>query len=160
MTDHVEAVLAQWRRERPDLDVSPMAVIGRISRVAKQADDHLARNFADHGLDRASFDVLATLRRSGEPFTLAPKDLAGSTMVTSSAVAQRLNKLEADGLVVREPSEADGRGKKVHLTDVGRRLVDAALPHHLATEEELLAPLTKRERRQLADLLAKLDQHR
>ena len=157
MSDHVDMVLRQWAAERPDLDVSPMAVVGRLSRVARRFDDELAETFARHGLDAASFDVLATLRRSGPPYTLSPKDLTASSMVTSAAIAQRLNRLEDQGLVRRSPSSADRRGKQVTLTDAGRAAVDAALPDHVATEHGLLAALDDDERRTLAALLAKLD---
>ena len=158
MTDHVGRVLEQWAAERPDLDVSPMAVVGRLSRVARRFDEQLAETFANHGLDAASFDVLATLRRSGPPYTLTPKDLSASSMVTSAAIAQRLNRLEAQGYVRRSPSSADRRGKLVSLTDAGRSAVDAALPDHVATEQRLLAALDKDERAALAALLAKLDE--
>lgn len=157
MTDHVDKVLAQWARERPDLDASPMAVVGRLSRVARRFTEEMAETFSAHGLDAAAFDVLATLRRSGSPFTLSPTDLTADSMVTSSAVAQRLNRLEAQGLVRRSPSPEDGRGKQVTLTAEGRRVVDAALPAHIATEHRLLAGLSGKERETLATLLAKLD---
>lgn len=157
MADHVETVLTQWKRERPDLDVSPMAVVGRLSRVARRFDERLSRNFAAHGLDAAAFDVLATLRRSGPPYTLSPKSLSSGAMVTSSAIAQRLNRLEGQGLVARSPSSTDGRGKQVMLTDRGRAIVDHALPDHVQTEHELLHALDNEERRTLAVLLAKLD---
>ncbi|MDM7991375.1 MarR family transcriptional regulator [Arthrobacter sp. zg-Y877] len=157
MNDHVGTVLEQWAAERPDLDVSPMAVVGRLSRVARRFDEQLAATFAKHGLDAASFDVLATLRRSGAPYTLSPKDLTASSMVTSSAIAQRLNRLEAQGYVLRAPSSEDRRGKQVTLTDAGRTAVDAALPDHVATEHRLLAILDGSERKVLAALLAKLE---
>ncbi|MCQ1955734.1 MarR family transcriptional regulator [Arthrobacter sp. zg-Y826] len=157
MNDHVSMVLRQWAAERPDLDVSPVAVVGRLSRVARRFDEQLAATFAKHGLDAASFDVLATLRRSGKPYTLSPKDLTASSMVTSSAIAQRLNRLEEQGYVVRSPSSVDRRGKQVTLTDAGRAAVDAALPDHVSTEHRLLAALDENEREALAALLAKLD---
>lgn len=157
MSDHVGRILEQWATERPDLDVSPMAVVGRLSRVARRFDEQLAPTFARHGLDAASFDVLATLRRSGEPYTLAPKDLSASSMVTSAAIAQRLNRLEMQGYVRRSPSSTDRRGKLVSLTDAGRAAVDAALPDHVATERRLLSVLSETERTALAALLAKLD---
>lgn len=157
MSDHVGRILEQWAAERPDLDVSPMAVVGRLSRVARRFDEQLAATFARHGLDAASFDVLATLRRSGPPYTLTPKDLSASSMVTSAAIAQRLNRLEAQGYVHRSPSSTDRRGKLVSLTDAGKTAVDAALPDHVATEQRLLDALDTTERTALAALLAKLD---
>lgn len=156
MNDHVDAVLAQWKLQRPDLDASPMAVIGRLSIAARHVDDHLGANFARHHLDSATFDVLATLRRAGAPYALSPKDLSRSAMVTSSAIAQRLNKMEAQGLVIREPHSEDGRGKRVRLTATGLAAIEDILPAHLAAEQELLAPLSAAERTQLATLLGKL----
>ncbi|MBM7782166.1 MarR family winged helix-turn-helix transcriptional regulator [Arthrobacter tumbae] len=155
MSDHVDGIVQQWHRERPHLDVSPMHVMGRLSRVAQQVERRLEENFVRHGLDSGSFDVLATLRRNGSPYTLSPKDLAASAMITSSAVAQRLNRLEDRGLITRVKSSVDGRGTEVTLTQQGRDLVDATLPTHLATEEELLAGLSPAERHALADLLRK-----
>ncbi|WP_022928100.1 MarR family winged helix-turn-helix transcriptional regulator [Patulibacter americanus] len=156
MTDHVAGVLDQWARERPDLDVSPMAVVGRVSRVSRRFAAETARTFAQHGLDHASFDVLATLRRAGPPYALSPTALTRSSMVTSGAISQRLDRLEARGLVVRRPRPTDGRGTDVALTDEGKALVDRALPDHLATEERLLAALSDEQRAELATLLSAL----
>jgi DNA-binding MarR family transcriptional regulator len=156
MATGVDQILAQWTRVRPDLDVSPMAVIGRLARVAAVIDVRLASTFATFGLDAASFDVLATLLRSGDPYSLAPKDLADAAMVTSSAIAQRVNKLAAADLVTRHKSNADGRGTLVTLTPKGKNLVEMTLPHHLKTEHNVLQSLTKRERATLADLLQRL----
>lgn len=155
--DHVAAVLEQWGRERPDVDVSPMAVIGRLSRVARRIEVRLGENFAAQGIDAATFDVLATLRRSGAPYTLSPKDLVETSMVTSSAIAQRLNKLEAEGLIERALNQRDGRGKLVHLTDKGRSVVDSVLPTHMAVEQEFLQALSPEQQDTLADLLTALD---
>ncbi len=157
MKDQIEQILAQWTTERPDLDASPMAVIGRISRVSRKVDTRLAATFARHGLDAAAFDVLATLRRSGAPYTLSPSELTASTMVTSAAIAQRLNRLEERGLVSRTKNSSDGRGKKVALTADGLALVERALPDHLATEESILAGLSSEERKALAGLLARIE---
>lgn len=154
--DHVDRILAQWNRARPGLDVSPMAVIGRLGRAAAVVDARLAATFASHGIDSGTFDVLATLARQGETFRITPAELAADAMITSSAVAQRLNRLDRLGLVVREPNPDDGRGKFVRLTDAGRELLDAVLPDHLVTEREILAPLSAEERDTLAGLLSKL----
>ncbi|REF00855.1 MarR family winged helix-turn-helix transcriptional regulator [Thermomonospora umbrina] len=156
MADHVDRVLEQWATHRPDLDASPMAVIGRLSRLARLVDAELGRTFAEHGLDRASFDVLATLRRSGPPFRLTPTELTRSSMVTSGAITQRLDRLESRGLVGRTPSASDGRGVLVALTDDGRALIDRVLPHHIDTENRILAALTRPRRDQLADTLRDL----
>ena len=156
MIDHVDGILAQWHRERPDLDVSPMGVIGRLSRAAAAVDVRLARNFAAHDLDRGSFDVLATLLRNGSPHQLTPARLAADAMITSSAVAQRLNRLEARGLITREPNPEDGRGSLVTLTPAGKAAVEETLPDHLAAEEEMLAALGPDERATLAELLSRV----
>ncbi|MGW4110209.1 MarR family winged helix-turn-helix transcriptional regulator [Actinosynnema sp. NPDC004786] len=156
MADHVDLVLGQWHARRPDLDVSPMAVIGRLSRLARLVDGELGRTFAAHGLDRASFDVLATLRRSAPPHRLTPTELMRASMVTSGAVTQRLDRLEARGLVARTPNEHDGRGVVVSLTEAGFELIDRVLPDHLATEDRVLGALSAREREALADTLKRL----
>ncbi|MFC9324715.1 MarR family winged helix-turn-helix transcriptional regulator [Kitasatospora sp. NPDC057015] len=156
MTDHVDKVLEQWGRERPDLDVSPMAVIGRLKRLYRLLDVETRKTFAAHGLDPASFDVLATLRRSGPPHRLTPAELMRTSMVTSGAVTQRLDRLEARGLVTRTPSESDGRVVFVALTADGRALIDEALPDHVDTEHRLLSGLTAPQRDTLADTLRDL----
>lgn len=156
MTDHVDRVLDQWRTERPDLDVSPMAVIGRLSRLNRLVDAELRQTFGAHGLDGGSFDVLATLRRSGPPHRLTPAELMRASMVTSGAISQRLDRLEARGLVTRTPSEKDGRVVYVALTDDGRTLIDRALPDHVETEHRVLAGLSRAQREALAGVLREL----
>ncbi|MCU7820568.1 MarR family winged helix-turn-helix transcriptional regulator [Kitasatospora sp. DSM 101779] len=156
MADHVDTVLAQWARQRPDLDVSPMAVIGRLKRVVAALEPEMRRTFAAHGLDAASFDVLATLRRNGPDRPLTPAELMRSAMVTSGAITQRLDRLQANGLVTRSPSPTDGRVVLVSLTDEGLALIDGALPDHLATEERLLAGLDPAARDGLAATLRTL----
>lgn len=156
MADHVDLVLEQWGEQRPDLDASPMGVIGRLSRLSQLFDGELRRNFARNDLDRASFDVLATLRRSNSEHSLTPAGLMHSSMVTSGAISQRLDRLEARGLVTRAPSETDGRGVRVTLTAEGLKLIDAVLPTHVDTEHQLLAGLSADEQKQLAGLLRTL----
>src|SRR5215216_28766 len=156
MADHVDLVLEQWGEQRPDLDASPMAVLGRLKRLAQLVDTELRRNFALHDLDSASFDVLATLRRSNSEHSLTPAGLMRSSMVTSGAITQRLDRLERRGLVTRSPNEHDGRGVDVTLTAEGKRLIDAALPDHLANEQRLLAALTPAQRKALTDTLRRL----
>ncbi|QLD10634.1 MarR family winged helix-turn-helix transcriptional regulator [Microbacterium oleivorans] len=151
--DQVDRILEQWRAARPDLDARPMAVIGRLSRAAAAVDARLAETFARHGIDAATFDVLATLVRQGAPHELAPADLAADAMISSSAVAQRLNRLESLGLITRHPDPRDGRGKLVRLSAAGREVIDRALPDHLATEEAVLEVFTDEERTVLAGLL-------
>lgn len=154
--DHVDEVVEQWNAERPDLDVSPMAVIGRLSIASRLIDAQLARTFAAHGLDAASFDVLATLRRSGSPYQLTPTELRRSSMITSGGVSQRLDRLEAQGLVTRTPSTRDGRGTLVTLTSTGAQAIDHALPDHLNTEQRLLKSLAPAQREALAQALHQL----
>jgi DNA-binding MarR family transcriptional regulator len=156
--DHVDSILNQWARERPDLDTSPMAVIGRLSRAAATVEARLAANYARHGIDAATFDVLATLVRQGEPHEMTPAHLAADAMITTSAVAQRLNRLESRGLIIRRADPSDGRGKLVRLTPAGKETVNRALPDHLATEAALLSPLDKGQRDTLAHLLSLLTQ--
>lgn len=153
MADHVDRVLEQWAEERPDLDVSSMAVIGRLSRVSRMINAELRRTFSAHGLDGASFDVLATLRRSEPPHRLTPAELMRAAMVTSGAITQRLDRLETRGLVTRTPSESDGRGVYVALTEEGRAIIDVALPDHVETQDRLVAGLTRTEQDALADAL-------
>jgi DNA-binding MarR family transcriptional regulator len=154
--DSVDSILGQWARERPDLDCSPMGVIGRISQLQREV--HLAQRatFARHGLDVPSFDVLAALRRAGEPYQLTPTALMRTALVTSGAITQRLDRLEEKGLITRERSAADGRAVVVSLTAAGRAALDAALPDHLETEQRLLDGLSDAEREQLAGLLRRL----
>ena len=151
--DAVDLILAQWARERPDLDCTPMGIIGRISQLQREV--HLAQRatFARHGLDAPSFDVLAALRRAGPPYQLTPTALMRTALVTSGAITQRLDRLEEKGLITRERSDADGRAVVVTLTDAGRAALDSALPDHLETERALLAGLSDREREQLSSLL-------
>lgn len=158
--DQVDRIIEQWRVERPDLDPSPMAVIGRLSRASARVDARLAATFDAHGIDGATFDVLATLARQGPPYRVTPAELAENSMITTSAVAQRLNRLDKLGLVTREQNPNDGRGKFVQLTPSGRKLLDQVLPDHLSTEEDILAPLSSGERRALAKLLTRLAQPR
>ena len=151
--DAVDLILDQWGRERPDLDCSPMGIIGRISQLQREV--HLAQRatFARHGLDVPSFDVLAALRRAGPPYQLTPTALMRTALVTSGAITQRLDRLEEKGLITRERSQDDGRAVVVTLTDAGREALDAALPDHLETERRLLEGLPDDDRERLAGLL-------
>ncbi len=154
--DHVSTVHEQWLAERPDLDTTPVLVIGRIHRIAAALTPELAAVYAEFGLGEGEFDVLATLRRHGPPFALTPGELGERTMVTSGTVSKRLDRLEARGLVERRASEDDGRSRRVHLTPAGRRLIDRAMTAHTANEARLLAALPARDREALARLLARL----
>src|SRR4051794_32176933 len=154
--DAVDRIAEQWARERPDLDVGPMLVIGRLHRVAELLDQELRPVFAEAGLGNGDFDVLASLRRAGAPYKLSPSELADTTMVTSGAVTKRVDRLVRQGLVERTVSQTDGRGRVVALTAEGKRVQERLHPRHLANEERLVSVLDADERRQLADLLSKL----
>lgn len=151
--DHVDRIQEQWARERPDLDTSPQGLIGRTHRLADRLMDELLVVYRRHGLGQGEFDVLATLRRAGDPFELTPSALAQTTMVTSGAVTKRLDRLEAAGLVRRQPNDLDGRGRVVGLTEAGRRLIDQAYTEHMKNEHRLVAGLDADERAQLEHLL-------
>ncbi|WP_148612119.1 MarR family winged helix-turn-helix transcriptional regulator [Nocardioides rubriscoriae] len=151
--DHVGRILEQWRVERPDLDISPMGVIGRLHRLADRLHAELRPVFAEAGLGDGDFDVLASLRRSGAPYELTPGELGASTMVTSGAVTKRVDRLEAAGYVERRVCADDGRSRRVRLTAEGRALVDDVLDRHVANEHRLLSGLSDLERSRLARLL-------
>lgn len=144
--DGVDAVLEQWRRERPDLDTTAMGTIGRLSRASHLVQQRLKANFARFDLEPAAFDVLATLRRAGPPYRLSPSSLVRTAMVTSGAITQRLDRLEARGLVRREPDSSDGRGVVVELTEAGAALVDEVLPSHLAVLTDVLSEVSTADR--------------
>ncbi len=133
-----------------------MAVIGRLSRTALLVESRLAKTFARHGLDAPSFDVLATLLRNGPPYRIAPLELSREAMISTSAVAQRLNKLEFRGFVTREANPDDGRGTLVSLTFAGRDLIETALPDHLETERAITAVLSSDDQALLAELLQRI----
>jgi DNA-binding MarR family transcriptional regulator len=154
--DHVDVVLAEWHKERPGLDTSPVGVVARIGRAAALLDRGLNANFARHGLNRTDWDVLASLRRAGAPYQRSPSELYRALMRTSGGITHIVDRLEEDGLVGRIPDPADRRGLLVRLTRKGRGLVDRAGPTHLETERRMLAPLTKQEQAELARLLRKL----
>jgi DNA-binding MarR family transcriptional regulator len=154
--DQVDSILKQWSQERPDLDPSPMGVIGRISRASRYIEQLLQKNFTRFGLNGGEFDVLATLRRNGAPYQLTPTALFSSMMLSSGAMTNRLDRLEKTGYIERKPDPNDRRGTLVTLTDQGLELVDLAVAAHIAYEQELLASLTSKEQKLLAELLRKL----
>ena len=156
MRDAVDDILEQWRRERPELDPSPIGVVGRVSRLARELEARLEPVYREHGLEQGWHDVLATLRRTGPPFKLRPTDLTDALMLTSSGTTKRLDRLEAAGLIAREPDPADRRGTLISLTEAGRARIDAVTDAHLANEARLLSALSPEERDQLAALLRKL----
>lgn len=151
--DHVDRVLEQWHRERPDLQVAPMGTIGRIKRLHHYLMRGMEKTWSAYGLNRASFDVLATLRRSGAPYALSPGDLMASTMVTSGTMTHRIDQLEEAGLVERVKNPLDGRGFLISLSLAGHTLIDEAVTAHVETQAKLVAVLTDEQRAQLDDLL-------
>jgi DNA-binding MarR family transcriptional regulator len=154
--DGVDQILTQWRQQRPDLDPSPIGVVGRVSRLARELERRLEPVYRAHGLEPGWHALLATLRRTGPPFRMRPTDLTSALMLTSSGTTKRLDRLEQAGLVARAPDPTDRRGTLIALTDKGRELIDGLTPDHLANEERLLSALTPEERERLADLLRKL----
>jgi DNA-binding MarR family transcriptional regulator len=153
LADHVETILGQWRDQRPDIDPSPMGVVGRVKRLAKLFEAATSQNFARFDLEPWQFDVLASLRRAGAPFRLAAGALGRSMMITSGSVTNRVDSLERRGLVRRLRDPGDRRGVLIELTADGRRLVDEVLAHHLEVERGLIAGLPAPQREQLAGLL-------
>lgn len=151
--DAVDRVLAQWRTVRPDLDASPIAVIGRLSRLSAIVDRHLAENFARHDLEPWMYDVLATLRRSGPPYELTAGELLAQSMVTTGAITNRVDRLEQRGLVERDTVPGDRRKVLVRLTERGLALVDETVIGHLETERALLSVWSPRQQATLAGLL-------
>jgi DNA-binding MarR family transcriptional regulator len=154
--DEVDALLDAWRRERPDLDVTPMEVLSRISRLAHHLDRGRAAAFSTHGLEPWEFDVLAALRRSGRPYQLSPGQLLRETLVTSGTMTNRVDRLAARGLVNRDDHPGDRRGVLVRLTDRGRETVDAALADLLDAEQAMLDGLGDTDRIQLVGMLRQL----
>ncbi|MEV4813020.1 MarR family winged helix-turn-helix transcriptional regulator [Micromonospora avicenniae] len=154
--DRIAEIVGQWRRERPDLDASPLLIIGRIQQLAETLDAALRPTFAAADLGNGEFDVLAALRREGEPFTLTAGQLSRRMLVTTGAVTKRVDRLIARGLVSRSVSAADARGRVVGLTPAGVTLTDQLIEKHLANEEAMLRGLADRDRRALEQLLATL----
>lgn len=154
--DEVDEIVTAWRRERPDLDVEPLQVLSRISRLAAVLDVRRADAFVGHGLQAHEFDVLSVLRRSGQPFERTAGELATLTHVTSGTMTSRLDRLVARGFVTRRPDPDDGRIVRVRLSEVGRERVDAAFAALLSTEQQLLATLDATQSTELAASLRSL----
>jgi DNA-binding MarR family transcriptional regulator len=155
--DAVEQMVGQWRRERPDIDPSSMAVFARLTRAHLAASRVIETTLARHGLNRGEFDLLASLRRSSAPFRLSPGDLAKAMVLSPAATTNRLQRLEERGLVVRRPDPADGRFGVVELTDAGRAVVDAAVTDHVATLDRLLDALPDDDRAAFTAMLAAVE---
>ncbi|GHB23290.1 MarR family transcriptional regulator [Streptomyces viridiviolaceus] len=155
--DPVDAIIDQWAAVRPDLDTAAMEVFGRIYRLSRAMGDRMEKAYARLGISRGEFDVLATLRRSGEPYTLSPRQLSATLMLTTGGMTGRLDKLERAGLLRRSPDPHDRRGLQVTLTDEGLALVDEAVGAGLAVQTEALsAALDGEQAGQLAGLLREL----
>ena len=155
-TDAVDAMLEQWERERPDLDVSATGILGRISRIAALVDQEMDRVFQPHGLTGGDFVVLAALRRSGTPYQLTPTALSRSMMVSSGGTTKRLDRLEARGLIRRDPDPTDRRGTLVTLTNAGLATIDTVASEHAQNEKRLVATLSPNQRKTLTRLLREL----
>jgi len=152
--DEVAVLVAAWRRERPDLDIAPLEVLSRITRVSRQLDIARRAAFAEHGLEIWGFDVLAALRRAGKPYQLTPGELIHENLVTSGTITNRLDRLESEGLLTRHPDPYDGRGIRVEITAQGIQVIDAALESLLLREREFLRSLSTNEQRGLAHSLS------
>lgn len=153
MRDETDGLLAAWQRERPDLDVAPLAVLSRVTRLARHLDRERRAAFAEHGIEGFEFDVLAALRRAGPPYELSPGQLLRETLVGSGTMTNRLDRLEERGLVRRRRDPEDGRSVRVRLTGRGRSRIDGAVAGLLDREKALLAGLSDRDRERLAGLL-------
>jgi DNA-binding MarR family transcriptional regulator len=154
--DEVDRLVAAWARERPDLDVRPLEVLSRVTRLAHHLDRARRTAFAAHDLEVWEFDVLAALRRAGRPYVLSPGKLLGQTLVTSGTMTNRVDRLESRGLVQRLPDPADRRGVHVRLTPAGKERVDAALADLLERERRLLRALSRADQDALSRLLRRL----
>lgn len=150
----VEKIRAQWAAERPDLDTMPMGLIGRMGRVTRALSADMDATFARHGLNLATFDLLATLRRSGPPYALSAGDLMAQMMITSGTATNRINRLEAQKLVERRADEGDARRAIVALTEAGFAVIDRAVEDHVATQKRLTDVLSSEEFSQLDTALA------
>ncbi|MEO0534682.1 MAG: MarR family transcriptional regulator [Cyanobacteria bacterium P01_A01_bin.123] len=155
-SDPVDKILGQWQRERPDLDASPMGVIGRMARLAKHLDRAVQATVSEFGLNPGEFDVLATLRRSGHPYQLSPTDLFKAMMISSGTMTHRIDRLEQSGWVKRIPDPSDRRGTLIELTDKGLSLIEQAVEAHVANLHQILSIFEASERESLALLLRKL----
>ena len=153
--DAVGKILEQWNRERPDLDVGPMGLLGRLARLRNHLRRETDAEFARHGLSSSSFDVLATLRRSGAPYRLSPSELMETMMITSGTMTNRIDQLEKAGMVERLDNPDDRRGVIIALTDKGFDTVDKAVTGHVANQHRLVSALSDDEANQLNALLGK-----
>jgi DNA-binding MarR family transcriptional regulator len=154
--DHVDEIVGQWKRERPDVNTAALATFGRLFRIAQLADAEFAPALREHGLQPGGFNLLAALRRAGPPYELNPTELMRATLVSSGGMTKRLDRLEEAGLVKRSPDPGDRRGTRIRLTRTGKAVIDKTLDVHVANEERLLRALSPSERRKLDGLLRTL----
>jgi DNA-binding MarR family transcriptional regulator len=154
--DAVDRIIEQWHRELPDMPLESMAIFGRIQRISTKLGERLHRLYDQYGIARNEFDVLSAIRRSGEPFTLSPKEISATLMLSSGGLTGRLDKLEAAGFIERLPDPADRRGLKVRMTEQGREAIEAAARAGVEFHMEKLSVLDPAERKQLDALLRKL----
>ncbi|MBY2938334.1 MarR family transcriptional regulator [Rhizobium leguminosarum] len=154
--DHVDRLRRQWALELPDLDTEPMAILGRAFRLSNLVRPSIEATFADFGLDRGEFDVIATLRRSGPPYLMTPTEMYSALMISSGGLTHRLDRLEKAGLIRREKSPRDGRSVLVALSEAGAALAEKAFRTDMASESSFLQALDGKEREALAALLRKL----
>ncbi|WGM60650.1 MULTISPECIES: MarR family winged helix-turn-helix transcriptional regulator [Agrobacterium] len=157
--DHVDHILAQWRKERPDLDVGPMGLLGRLHRLSTHLGREVEAVLLKHGLSSSAFDVLATLRRAGSPYRLSPGDLLAMTMVSSGTMTNRIDQLEKAGLVERVHNPQDRRSVLISLTDRGFAVVEEAVGAHVENQHRLVAHLSEEERAALDGLLKRFLQN-
>jgi DNA-binding MarR family transcriptional regulator len=153
--DHIDKVIAKWKHERPDYDLAPVEIIGRAGRIMEYVDHALEAKFEEFAISRATFDVLATLRRGGPPYRMMQRDLMHSLLRTSGSMSLRIDTLEREGLVTRMQDQEDRRSVFVTLSPKGSSLLDIVIPEHLANETALIAGLSSAEREQLRSLLRK-----
>ena len=154
--DHIDVILGQWRRERPDLDVAPLGLMGRLLRTAHLADTALADGLATYALQPGWFDLMAALLRAGAPYELNPTELARATMISSGGITKRLDRLVDVGLVERRPDPGDRRGTLVRLTPRGVATIEDAVAAHVANEDRVLRSLGPAERRTFDGLLRRV----
>ena len=154
--DQIDRILEQWQRERPDLDLTPMAVLGRISVLARVLQPRTEAVFAEHGLRQGEFDVLTALRRVGPPYTLIPSELSAMLMMSRAGMTNRLDRLEAAGFVERTLDPADRRSFRITLTDAGRKVIDETMTEHAANLHRLAEDMSEQELDTLSTALRKL----
>ncbi|MBG6037981.1 MarR family transcriptional regulator [Proteus cibarius] len=151
--DRIDKITKQWQRERPDLDVSPMGLIGRLGNITLHISREMEKVFSQFGLNTSSFDVLATLRRAGDPYTLSPGEMLSTLMVTSGTMTNRIDQLEKAGWVIRKVNPEDGRGFLVSLTPEGLELINQVIEAHVENQKRLVSGLSQQEQQTLNQLL-------